>query len=102
MIVLKIIGILIVGIYALWLAVGFFFLSLEISEVMISLLCAPLKKSKEKPSKYTYYDPPLWEQIKEIPGLLKEWFFGTIMWICLPFQAVWVLATSKPEEEQAG
>jgi hypothetical protein len=101
MVTLKIIGCLILGLYGLYLAVGLAISLPEILRVIDVITNAPLKLEKIPESEYEMYRAPLPEVIKQIPGLLKDWWNNTVLWTCLPFVVMYALMyalVAKTEE----
>ena len=99
MIILKIIGYSIIGLYGLYLIIGFIFILPEIVWAISILMTAPLKAPKELPPEHVVYIAPLPELIKQIPELLQDWFKSAIFWIILPFLIIKTLLSKESLEK---
>lgn len=101
MIILKILGVFLAGLYCFWLAIGLIIILQEIFLAILILLVAPLKGPNEEPPEHVVYIAPLGEQIKLIPEFICDLIKATATWITLPFEIIWALLSSSKEEEQA-
>jgi hypothetical protein len=101
MIVLKTIGLILVGLYASYLAVGFLCLLYEVFHALVIILAAPLWQSKRQLHEYETYFAPLPELLRQLPIFIYEQIKFQIFWFILPFWVCWALFANKLEKEVA-
>jgi uncharacterized membrane protein len=100
-IILKLVGIYALAGFGLYMLVGLALISQGLVRGLIIFFSAPLWGPKQIPDEYQTYVAPVGEQIKEIPGWIKDLIQLAIFWICLPFRFIWALAKKAKSNEQA-